>query len=327
MKARILLALLIYLAPVALYLGRWSAAPVGLDAVSAVTPGHVAVVGALRADDPALEAPAAAAAALTAAQVADLVRKTAYYSGGLSKALDPGAGWIVVKPGALAAGDALEAHALVVQAVLRLIHEAAPQARISVVAGLPGGEALDARLARVLKAPELAGARVDRLDLKAEEYEEMEVPDGGEGADAYPVPIALLECDAVIDVACPAAGAAGAMANLAGLARTETPPGRLPAAVLVDLALLSEVDFAVLDLTFAPGPEGRRLNTVLAGRDLVAIDRVAAALPQAGAGGIDALVLASARGLGQVNLGDIKVNGIAVAGTWVEPPADAGSGK
>ena len=85
------------------------------------------------------------------------------------------------------------------------------------------------------------------------------------------------------------------------------------------LELIDEADFTVLDLLVVDGASGRqRLNMVAAGRDMLAVDRVAAALPATGAGGIGALVLASSRGLGQVNIGDIKVNGLQVEGTWVE---------
>ena len=331
MKPRIRLALLLYLAPVALYLGRWSADPIGVDAVSAVTPGHVAVVGVLRSDDAALDAPAAPDAPLSADQVADLVRKAAYYSGGLHKALDPDAEWIVVKPGFVtglegsASGrQAIDAHVRVVGGVLRLLHSTSPEAEVSVVTGLPGNEALDARLAEIIGEPPLALARIGLLDMREEEHEEMEVPDGGESSDTYPVPIALLECDAVINVARVAVpGMASAMANLWGLARVgpdaalgSQSPAR---GVLVDLALLSEVDFTILDLLVVETAGGRqRLNLVAAGRDMISVDRVAAALPETGGGGIGALMLASARGLGQVNIGAIKVNGVRVDGTWTE---------
>jgi len=331
MKPRLRLALFLYLAPAALYLGRWSPEPIGVDAVSAVTPGHVAVVGVLRSDDEALTEPTGRDTPLSADQVADLVSKAAYYSGGLHKALDPDAEWMVVKPGCIAGLEtsesgrqAIAAHALVVGGALRLVYKAAPEARISVVIGLPGNESLDTRLAEIIGEPPLAEANIGLLDMREEVHEEMEVPDGGESADTYPVPIALLECDGVINVARVAIpGMASAMGNLWGLARVgegaSLGPQPPEPGVLVDLALLSVVDFTILDLLAVERTDGRqRLNMVAAGSDMISVDRVAASLPGTGTGGIGALVLASARGLGQVNLGHIKVNGIQVEGTWVE---------
>jgi len=339
MKTRLLLALSLCLAPAVLYLGRWSPEPVGVDAVSAGTPGNVAVVGVVAADDEALEAPAPLDALLTPDQIADLVSKTVHYSGGLHRALDPHAEWILVKPGLVAGLEsseagrrAIDSHALVVHGVLRLVHSAAAEARISVVIGLPGNEELDIRLAEVIGSPALATARVDLLDLRDEEHEEMDVPDGGESAEAYRVPIALLECDALINVArVTGPGLANAMANLWGFARPGSDAAPLPAqpgaGLLVDLTLMSEVDFTVLDLLHVGTATGlERLNLMAAGADILSVDRVALALPGTGSGGLNALLLASARGLGQVNIGNIKVNGVQVEGTWVEQEDEAGEG-
>ena len=321
MKQRLLTALVLLFGPTIVFIGHWPSTDLGLDAVSAATPGHVAVVGALRSDSEALAEPTSPDTPLTAVQIDDLVRKAVYYSGGLHRVLGPDAEWILVKPGGGGIGEEeMRAHLAVVGSVLGLIHEAAPQARVSILTGAGGDTTLAPGLCQLLSG-QAAEMEADILDLTNEEAEEAEVPDGGEACDRYVVPIALLECDAVIDVARVAPGAASAMANLTGLATAIGAP-RSADGVLVDLALLAVVEFAVLDVIIAPGKAGsRRLNTVLAGADLIAVDRIAAAIPETGAGGISALVRASSRDLGRVDIGDIKVNGIDVDGTWTEDEA------
>jgi len=318
MKRRLLTALALLFGPTNVFIGNWPSADLGVDAVSAVTPGHVAVVGALRSDFEALNEPTAPDGPLSTAQIDDLVRKAVYYSGGLNRVLDPGSEWILVKPGVgFLSDEGTSTHLTIVGSVLDLIHETAPEARISILSGAGGDTTLAPGLRRLLSSRD-AQMEADLLDLTIEEAEESGVPDGGEGCDSYAVPIALLECDAVVDVARVAPGAASAMANLTGLAAAVGTP-RSEDGVLVDLALLAIVEFAVVDAITVPGEAGpRRLNTVLASGDLIAVDRIAAALPQTGAGGIMTLLLGSSRGLGQVNVADIKVNGIAVDGTWTE---------
>lgn len=318
MKRGLLAALALLFGSTIAYIGRWPSTDLGVDAVSAVTPGHVAVVGALRSDYEALDEPASPNTPLTAVQIDDLVRTAMYYSGGLSRVLDPDAEWILVKPAGGALGkEEKTTHLAVVGSVLGLIHEAAPAARISILTGAAGDTTLAPGL-RQLLADQGADMEADLLDLTTEEAEESEVPDGGEGGDSYAVPIALLECDAVIDVARVAPGAASAMANLTGLATAIGTP-RSEDGVLVDMALLAIVEFVVVDAITVPSEAGsRRLNTVLAGADLIAVDRIAAAIPETGAGGMGALLLGASRGLGRVDIADIKVNGIPVDGTWTE---------
>ena len=67
------------------YLGRWRSSPLGIDAVSAVTPGHIAVVGGIRSDDGGLENPAPADRVLSSAQIEEMVRKAVYFSGGCTR--------------------------------------------------------------------------------------------------------------------------------------------------------------------------------------------------------------------------------------------------
>ena len=95
------------------------------------------------------------------------------------------------------------------------------------------------------------------------------------GGGTYSVPVSLLECDALVNVA-RAAGPLAGLDNLQGLAG----PGAAGSAPgPVDLALLAEVDYTLLDMT---GLEGGAGSLVLAGRDGIAVDRAAAALLGAG---------------------------------------------
>jgi Pyruvate/2-oxoacid:ferredoxin oxidoreductase delta subunit len=69
-----------------------------------------------------------------------------------------------------------------------------------------------------------------------------------------------------------------------------------------------------------PGASGtpRRLNTVLAGIDAVAVDRVAARITGLDSGGVATISSASARGLGAGRLDDIKIEGEALADMIVD---------
>lgn len=306
-----LVTLALFAAPSVLWLGLWSPTPVGIDAVCAVTPGHVAVVGAI--------APAAAGAPAPAKTV-DLVRRVGFMSGGLHRAIEPTAAWILLRPGHAAGDDrALDRHLEVVRAVVAQLHDLAPQARIALlVGGVPGsGVAAPPHLAAGLAAlsadPALAGVPVEVLDLAAAEVEEVEVPDGGLAANLYPVPVVLLEADAVVNVA-RGGGPLGALRNLEGLAGAapQTGPYRL-----VDLALLCEVDYTVLDLLDGEAPGAPLL---LASRDGIAVDRVALAIAGGDSAAQATLAAASARHLGQARLADIKVTEIDVPGTWVPAP-------
>ena len=92
-------------------------------------------------------------------------------------------------------------------------------------------------------------------------------------------------CSPVINVArVNGPGQANGMANLWGFARVGDETGPLPDqpddGVLVDLALLSEVDFTILDLLVIGTADGlKRLNMMAAGRDMISVDRVGLALP------------------------------------------------
>lgn len=320
------------------YFGSRRETPFGIDAVSAVTPGRVSVVGAVAAAD----------TALTAAQVEEMVRRAVYLSGGMHKAIDPGARWIVVRVADARAGgvdsattSAADNYLAAVRAVVGLLHQAAGEARISLAAGAtpaavaePGSgergeserEGVVGKTALEKLAADLLGTGIEvgLLDLATEESERVEVPDGGEAAAEYAVPIAILECDNIVNVAPHSRRSASGLANLVGLATNdEAAADRM--AQLVDLALLAEVDYTLLALLGAGAETASRprLNAILAGNDPIAVDRISLEMTSADTSYLAALRLASRRRLGTVGLQWIKVNGPEVPGTWRDSGPDS----
>ena len=206
------------------------------------------------------------------------MRGAIYLSGGLHRTVDPSSERILVRPGH-AAMDArgMAAHVRVIGALVGELARIAPDAGIGLlIGGVPGAPAappagLSQALAALREDPELAGVDLEVLDLGEEELEETEVPGGG---GPYPVPIVLLECDALVNAARPAGALAG-LDNLRGLAGPGA-DGSVPGPV--ELALLAEVDYTLLDMTGHRGPG----PLLLAGADGIAVDRVAASLLGAG---------------------------------------------
>ncbi len=314
-RSTIALAVGFLVVPAILHLGIWSPEPLGVDAVSAVTPGYIAVVGAGNPSGPG--APATPT-------VEDLVRGAFYLSGGLHKAIDSSAEDVLLRPGHTPMDKkALAQHAEVLRAVILLLHDIAHDARITLLlGGVPGSgvqapPGLTEALQAIVADPALADLDLVLLDLNKEETEGIEVPDGGEAADEYPVPIVLLECDAVVNVA-RYHGSLSALQNLVGLA-----PAAMGAAdedrdgYLVDMALLADVEFTILDMLGRDHPRG---PVVLASADGLAVDRLAEAL--AGNDRIPpALTRAGGRLLGMSALAGIKVGGLEVVGTWTPDAA------
>ena len=98
---------------------------------------------------------------------------------------------------------------------------------------------------------------------------------------------------------------------------------------LVDLLLLSEVDYTVLDLleTGGEGSSRTRLAAILAGSDPIAVDRISMEMTAADTSDLAALRLASGRRLGTVDLRWIKVNGLEMRGSWQEPGRDSSASE
>ncbi|MDA0335417.1 MAG: DUF362 domain-containing protein [bacterium] len=319
MRTTIALAVGFLVVPAILRLGVWSPEPLGVDAVSAVTPGYIAVVGAGNTSGPG--APATPT-------VEDLVRGAFYLSGGLHKAIDSSAEDVLLRPGHTPMDrKALAQHVEVLRAVIVLLHDIAPEARITLLLGGVPGSGVQAQpgLTEALQVmagdPALASVELVLLELNSEETEGIEVPDGGEAADVYPVPIVLLECDAVVNVA-RYHGSLSALQNLMGLAPAATGAAAADGdGYLVDMALLADVEFTILDMLGQDHPRG---PVVLASADGLAVDRIAEALA-----GIDnippALTRAGGRLLGMAALSGIKVGGLDVVGTWT-PDTEAAAG-
>jgi uncharacterized protein (DUF362 family) len=310
LRSTVTIALALLVVPAILHLGIWSPEPLGVDAVSAVTPGYIAVVGAGNTSGPG--APASPT-------VADLVRGAFYLSGGLHKAIDASASDVLLRPGhAPMDAQALAQHVEVLRAVIVLLHDIAEDARITLLlGGVPGSDVqapqgLASALQALASEPALASVDLVLVELDKEETEPIEVPDGGEAADVYPVPIVLLECDAVVNIA-RYHGTLSALSNLKGLAAPV--PGEAAedsTGHLVDLALLAEVEFTVLDML---GRDHPRSPVVLASPDGLAVDRLAQALADQQAVH-PALTRAGDRHLGMAALTGIKVGGLEVPGTW-----------
>lgn len=288
--------------------GRWSEQPLGVDAVSAATPGHVSVVGARLLP-----------AELDAAAADSLVRRAFYYSGGVHKAFDTDARWILIRPGHGIEIPSRARYLQILESALLAIHDAADGAELALlVGGLDENDpSWHEAIAHHLESPRLAPLAVEVLLVGEEETEAIDVPDGGLAAELYDLPIAMLECDAIINIA-HARTPLGAMANLNGLARATTATTS-PGHVLVDQALLTEASFTLSQVV---GPDGQQM--LLASRDGVAVDRIAAQITGAATDStaLAPLHLAHSRYLGQVDLADIKVSGADVPGTWVETTED-----
>lgn len=97
-------------------------------------------MGLARSDNPGLRQPAPPDAELTTVQIEELVRRAVEEAGGLQRAIRRDAAWVAIKVNIVevrAPGSGVITDARVVRAVVKLAHEAAPAARISIVEGSP----------------------------------------------------------------------------------------------------------------------------------------------------------------------------------------------
>ena len=209
-----------------LTVGRWVENSKGrgglldVDAVSAATKPGQSVVGIVRSDYTRLKHPAAPDTQLTDAQIEEMVRWAVTLAGGLQTVIQPDARWIAIKVNIVEIkkqGSGVITDARVVKAVVKIAHEAAPEARISIVEGpgewvapdVPGVDTLfvevedgwaTAGYRDLLKDPELRGIHLDLVDLNVDEAIETIVPDRWYAREKYWVPKTVLDCDALIDV-------------------------------------------------------------------------------------------------------------------------------
>lgn len=332
-----------------------------VDAVSAATKPGMSVVGLIGSDYDRLESPVSRDAELTEAQVEEMVRYAVAMAGGLNQRIEPDAEWILIKPNIVELkerGSGVITDWRVVKALVKIVHEIVPQARITIGEGpawvspdkagelrthfedddLGDGFAI-AGFRQLLDDPELADVDLDILDLNFDAAIEVEVPDGGYVFKTYHMPEAVLECDFLISVpilkVIGGVGMTNAMKNFVGTApgliygfpKMRGYPGSgvpgLPHnpgildEVIVDLVAVAEPDFAVVDAIIgmekAKTDEDDgipvRLNSIIAGPDLVAVDAASAMLIGFNPADIEYLSLAAYKGLGQSDPNNIKIKG------------------
>jgi uncharacterized protein (DUF362 family) len=332
-----------------------------VDAVSAATRPGQSVVGLVRSDYPKLKQPAAPEAQLSEAQIEAMVDWAVNLAGGLQTVINPDADWIAIKVNIVEVkkpGSGVITDPRVVKAVVKLAHQAAPEARISIVEGpgewiAPDVPGADTTMAQVedgwaaagyrdlLRDPELGGIRLDLVDLNIDEAILTPVPEPWYAREKYWVPRTVLECDALIDVPVmkihDGPGMTCAMKNFVGIApglkygwhKAKGVPGQGPGIphtsqiideTIVDLTSLANPAFTVVDAVVAMerfktdrhGGRPVRLNAIVAGADIAAVDATCARLMGLNPDDLEFLTLAAHKGLGQIDGTQIKINGQTV---------------
>ena len=284
-----------------------------MDTASAAS--QRSVVGIARSDDAQLDDAVSAVSSLSYAEVKTLVRRAVMLSGGLESVIGPEDHWIVVKPNIVdmvPKGSPVITDVRVVKAVVELVYETAPKARIT-IAEDPGGWASPGHKEKIgwegqdgfgqmgytelLEELKDSGIEVDLVDLNFDEVAEVPVPGGGYAAKSYWYPRTIRECDVLISLpkmkVHSEPGITVAMKNMVG-----TPPGikygwakmegrngnpGIPHSspvvdeCIVDLNLLAGVDFSVVDAIIGMEKDKSfgnpiRMNTIVAGGDVVAVD-------------------------------------------------------
>jgi uncharacterized protein (DUF362 family) len=353
---------------------------------SALTGEGGTVVCIVRSDFPELADPVAPTSELTYGQVEQMVRK-AVALGELERMIHKAEAersdaslWVVIKPNIVELkkrGSGVITDWRVVKAIITVVHEIAPKARITIAEGgawippertdvreqIPWGRIGDgfeiAGYRQLLEDDELSGIRLDIVDLNFDEPVETPVPGKWHARETYFIPKTILDCDVLIDVpVLKITGTAGmtvAMKNFVGIAPGMVygwakmrgyPPGSgnpgIPHSdaildeTIVDLTSLSGVDFCVVDAIVAmeraktdeDGGRPVRMNTIVAGADVVAVDAVCARLMGMNPDDIEHVTLGHAKGLGIGRLSDIRVVGQRigeVARRFEKFPADWGS--
>lgn len=276
--------------------------------MAAVTaPGDVAIVGAASPSAPG------APASIT---VEDLARGALHLTGGSHRFIDGSARRILLRPShASLQGRAVAQHADVVRAVVAVLRQTAPQARILLAVGGPAGSGavLQDGLRQALQRLTGTDEAIRLVALADNEIEPVDVPDGGEEADTYPVPVVLRQCDVVVNVA-RFDGPLSGLRNLAGM--IGAPEGVPRDGRLLDALRLTRPSLTIVDLL---GRDRSRSPLILASGDGVAVDRIADVLT--GRPGADPLLTrAGDRRLGVATLARIRVTGLQVPGTWAARP-------
>ena len=209
--------------------------------VQAQTPAK-SVVSIVRSDYAYLPERVASDSALTEAQVESMVREVVRL-GGIEQVVRPEHRWIVIKPNIVELkeqGSGVITDWRVVKAIVKIVHEIAPDARITIAEGgtwIPperediakdiGGEGVGdgfevAGYRQLLSDPTLSDIRLDLVNLNFDEAVETPVPGGGYVRESYFIPRTILSCDVLIDVpvlkVILAVGMTNAMKNFVGIA-------------------------------------------------------------------------------------------------------------
>lgn len=190
-----------------------------IDAVSAATKPGLSVVGLVASDYEQLAHPVSRDAALSEAQVEEMVRYAVALAGDLRQRIEPDAEWVVIKVNIVElkeGGSGVITDWRVVKALIKIVHEIVPQARVTIAEGpaewIPPGspevqvggeiERQDgfamAGYRQLLEDPDLEGVDLDILDVNFDEVAEVSVPDGGYAQDQWKLPLSVLECDFLI---------------------------------------------------------------------------------------------------------------------------------
>ena len=210
---------------------------------------------------------------------------------------------------------------------------------IALLDGVEVGDGFEAAGYRaLLRDPDLAGADLRIVDLNYDGAVEVEPPGGGLAAESYWVPRTVREAEVLISApVLKITGVVGmtvAMKNLIGIApglkygwpkSRGWPPGSGSPGLwhtaqtldetIVDLAGVAGVDFAVVDGIVgmererirAEGGHPVRVNTILAGPDVLAVDAVAARLMGLNPADMEFLQVGQRRGLGVADLDRLRV--------------------
>ncbi|MFH1006276.1 MAG: DUF362 domain-containing protein [Candidatus Latescibacterota bacterium] len=321
-------------------------------------PEH-SVVGIARSDDAELSDPAPSDSSLTYAQVKALVRRSVKLSGGLESVIGPEDHWIVVKPNVVEMvpeGSPVNSDIRVVKAVVELVYETAPEAKITIAEG-PGGWTASGHEEQIgrggvdgftlmgytdlLAELRASGINVDLVDLNFDEVAEVPVPGGGYSAKSYWYPRTIRECDVLINVPKMKVhnepGITVSMKNMVGTApgikygwsksqgRDGNPgiPHSSPVVdeTIVDLNLLAGIDFSVVDAIVCMEKDKSfgnpvRMNLIVTGRDVVAVDAVCARLMNFNPDDIEYISLGAQAGLGTSDFSKIQVRGRSIEETY-----------
>lgn len=338
---------------------------------------EASVVSIVRSDNAELPERVEPTSTLTYAQVEEMVRE-ACRLGGIEQVVQPDHRWVVIKPNIVELkkrSSGVITDWRVAKAIVKIAHEIAPEARITIAEGpggwiAPGhpdvqtwsdvGDGFEiAGYRALLKDPDLSGIPLDIVDLNFDKAVKTPVPGGGYAQATYYIPRTVLDCDVLINIPVMKVtfdvGMTVGMKNFVGIApgmvygwakMVGYPPGSgtgLPHfdsildETIVDLTALSGVDFTVVDAIMAMeraksdeiGGIPVRMNTVVAGSDVVAVDAVCARLMGFNPDDIEYITLGARKGLGVSDLGKIEIQGQRIeeiARRFEKCPADRSRG-